>query len=354
MQKLIKKRSKKIGLPAGTLIHSDEEKTKEVKIKIIDYDENNFQEKDTTAIEECFTFRDKASVTWINIEGIHKVDVLEKLGSCYGLHPLVLEDIMTTDQRPKMEDFGNYIYIVLKMLYNNKQNQIITEQVSLILGHNFVISFQEGIEGDVFNNVRERISGNKGLIRNMGADYLAYAMLDSIVDSYFIILETFEGQIELLEDELIKYPKPKTLHKLHSLKREAILLRRSVWPFREVISALERRESQLIKAATAIYLRDVYDHTIQVSEIIETFRDILAGMLDIYLTSLNNRLNEVMKVLTIIATIFIPLTFIVGVYGMNFKYMPELEWRSGYPLILMFMFIISLSMLVYFRRKKWI
>lgn len=354
MQKLIKKRSKKVGLPPGTLIHFGEKKAGEVNVTIIDYDETHFQEKEVKTIEECFSFKDRQTVTWINVEGLHQVDILEKLGSCYGMHPLILEDIVTTDQRPKMEDFGDHMYIVMKMFYNGKRNPIVTEQISLILGQNFVISFQEGIEGDVFNPIRERIRDNKGRIRKMGADYLAYALLDSIVDSYFIILENLEEQIEPLENELVAYPTPKTLQKLHSLKREMLLLRKSVWPFREVISALERRESPLIKDSTGIYLRDVYDHTIQVSEIIETFRDILSGMLDIYLSSISNRMNEIMKVLTIIATIFIPLTFIVGVYGMNFKYMPELEWPWGYPAILFVMFAIGVFMLAYFRRKKWL
>jgi len=354
MQKFIKKRSKKAGLPPGTLIHIGEKKTEQVRIKIIDYDEMHFEEKEVQAVEECFSFKDKSTMTWINIEGIHQVEILEKLGNCYGVHPLVLEDILNTDQRPKMEDIGDYIYIVLKMLYyDDKSNGIITEQISLILSKNFVISFQEGKEGDVFDPVRERIRSGKGKIRKRGSDYLAYSLLDSIVDNYFIILEKLGEKIEVLEEELIANPTRKTLQIINNLKREMIFLRKSVWPLREVISGLERGESLLIDESTRIYLRDVYDHTVQVIDTVETFRDMLSGILDVYLSSISNKMNEIMKVLTIIATIFIPLTFIAGVYGMNFKYMPELEWHWGYPLIMCFMAGIAVLMLFYFKRKKW-
>jgi magnesium transporter len=355
MPKLIKKRSKKAGLEPGSLVHIGEKKTEEVKITIIDYDESHFQEKEAKSIEECFVFKDKPTVTWINIEGIHQIEILEKLGECYGLHPLIMEDILNTDQRPKMEDFGEYIYIVLKMLeYNDKTSEIVTEQISLILGSNFVISFQEGIKGDVFNPVRERIRSAKGRIRKLGADYLAYSLLDTIVDNYFIILEKLGERIESLEEELVSSPKPETLHTLHNLKREMLFLRKSVWPLREVLSNLERGEYSLFQKTTGIYLKDVYDHTIQVIDTIETFRDMLSGMLDIYLSSISNRLNSVMKVLTIIATIFMPLTFIAGLYGMNFKYMPELSWPWGYPLALFIMLVIGISMLFYFKKKKWL
>lgn len=355
MPKLIKKRSGKAGLPPGSLVHIGEKKAEEVKITIIDYDETHFQEKVIKTIEECIPFKDKPTVTWINVDGIHQVELLEKLGQCYGLHPLTLEDILNTDQRPKIEDFGDYVFIVLKMLYyRDKTDEIVTEQMSLILGLNFVISFQEGIEGDVFDPIRERIRSDKGRIRKMGADYLAYSLLDSIVDYYFVILEKLGERIESLEEKLVANPNPETLQIIHNLKREMIFLRKSVWPLREVISGLERGESSLIKESTRIYLRDVYDHTIQVIDTIETFRDMLSGMLDIYLSSVSNRLNAVMKVLTIIATIFMPLTFLAGIYGMNFKFMPELEWRWGYPLIWIVMLGIGIFMLFYFKKKKWL
>jgi magnesium transporter len=354
MKKLIKKRSEKAGLPPGTLVHIGEKKTEELKITIMDYDETHFQEKEIKTIEECFAFKEKPTVTWINIDGLHQVEILERLGDCYGFHPLVLEDILNTDQRPKMEDYGEYIYIVLKMLdYNDISGEIEAEQISLILGPNFAISFQER-EGDVFNPIRERIRNNKGRIRRMGTDFLAYALLDSIVDNYFIILEKLGEKIEFLEEKLVTEPTPETLQIIHHLKREMIFLRKAVWPLREVIGSLERGESSLVKETTRIYLRDVYDHTIQVIDTIETYRDMVSGMLDIYLSSVSNRLNAVMKVLTIIATIFMPLTFIGGIYGMNFKYMPELGWRWGYPIVLLIMLGIGIFMLIYFRKKRWL
>ncbi len=362
MPKLIKKRSEKAGLPPGSLVHIGEKRVEEVKITIIDYDETHFQEKEVKAIDECFIFKDKLTVTWINVEGIHQVDILERLGECYGFHPLILEDILNTDQRPKMENFGEYLYIVLKMLYPNNKNtpadpkaeEIVTEQISLILGTNFVISFQEGMKGDVFEPVRERLRSSKGLIRKMRADYLAYSLMDAIVDNYFIILEKLGDKIEFLEEKLIASPGSETLKTIHDLKREMIFLRKSVWPLREVLGALERGDSSLVQDSTRIYVRDIYDHTIQVIDTIETFRDMLSGMLDIYLSSVSNRLNAVMKVLTIIATIFMPLTFLAGIYGMNFKFMPELEWRWGYLLIWMVMLGIGVFMLFYFKKKKWL
>lgn len=355
MPELIKKRSRKAGLPPGSLIHIGDKKKEEVKITVIDYDEGNFQGKVIAEIQECFTFKDKPSVTWINVDGIHKVEIPEKLGECYGFHPLIIEDILNSDQRPKIEDFGDYIYIVLKMLnLDSRTNSIISEQISLILGPNFVISFQEGLEGDVFNPVRERLRTGKGKIRKMGADYLAYSLIDSIVDNYFIILEKLGEKIESLEERLVTNPTGNVLREIHNLKREMLFLRKSVWPLREVISTMAKGESSLINPSTGIYLRDIYDHTIHVIDTIETFRDMVSGMLDIYLSSISNRMNSVMKVLTIIATIFMPLTFLAGVYGMNFKYMPGLEWKFGYPLIVLVMLIVVLIMLYFFRKKKWI
>jgi len=353
MPRLIKKTSKKTGLPPGALVHIGEKRVEEVKITIIDYDETHFQEKEAKTIEECLALKDKPAAMWINVDGLHKVEILEQLGDCLGVHPLVLEDILNTGQRPKIEDFGDYIFVVLKMLYDDKSNGIATEQISLILGPNFVVSFQER-EGDVFNPIRERIRRGRGRIRKMGADYLAYTLLDSIVDSYFIVLEKLGEKIEILEEELVTNPTTETLQTIHDLRTEMVFLRKSVWPLREIISGLERGESALIQESTGIYLKDVYDHTIQVIDTVETFRDMVSGMLDIYLSSVSNRMNEVMKVLTIIATIFIPLTFIAGIYGMNFQYMPELGWRWGYPMVWLIMLAIGALMLVYFRRKRWL
>ena len=354
MPKLIKKAAKKAGLPPGTLVHVGEVKAEKTKISLVDYDETQFQEKEVKTVEECFPFKATPTVTWINIDGVHEVDIIEKLGKHFDLHPLILEDIVHTEQRPKMEDFGSYIFMVLKMLsYNEKEDELNVEQVSLVLGSNFVISFQE-CEGDVFQPVRERIRKGKGRIRKMGADYLAYALVDAIVDNYFIVLEKLGEVIEDVEEDLVKKPTPETLQTIHNLKREAISLRKSVWPLREVVSGLERAETPLIHETIKIYLRDVYDHTIQVIDTIESFRDMISGMLDIYLSSISNRMNEVMKVLTIFASIFIPLTFIAGVYGMNFAFMPELAWRWGYPAILIVMALVGISLLLYFRRKRWL
>jgi len=354
MRKLIQVRSGKAGLPPGTLVHIGERKSEKVKITLFDYDEQHFHEREDVTFDECLLFKDQPTVTWINVSGLHQVDVLEKLGECYGLHPLVMEDILNTDQRPKMEDYGEYIYIVVKMIFTSDQaREIVTEQISLILGPNFVFSFQE-MEGDVFNPIRERIRSGKGRLRKMKADYLAYSLLDAIVDNYFVVLEKIGERIASLEEELTTDSTPLTLREIHDLKREMIFLRKSVWPVREVISSLERGESSLIQESTGIYLRDVYDHTVQVIDTVESFRDMLSGMLDIYLSTISNRMNAVMKALTIIATIFMPLTFIAGLYGMNFKNMPELEWPWGYPSILSIMVAIGVSMLVYFKRKKWL
>jgi len=354
-KKALRKRSQKTGLPPGSLVHIGRQRMEKTKITVIDYDETQFVEQDFSAIEACFPFKDRSTVTWINIDGIQQTDILEKIGSCFSLHPLVMEDILNTEQRPKIENYGEYLYLVLKMLYyDDAANIVSTEQISLIVGQNYVISFQEGIEGDVFGHVRERLRNEKGRARKLGADYLAYSLVDAIVDNYFAIIEKLGENIEVIEEKLVTNPTTQTLHEIHNLKREMIYLRKAVWPLREVISSLERGETPLIHDATRLYLRDVYDHTIQVIDTTETYRDMVSGMLDIYLSSISNRLNAVMKVLTIIATIFMPLTFIAGVYGMNFKHMPELEWRYGYFLIWGVMILIGVFMLIYFRKKKWL
>jgi magnesium transporter len=354
MSRFMKNRSVKVGLPPGSLVHIGERKTENVTIDIFNYDEMQFQEKETKKVKECFSFKDKATVTWINVNGIHELEILKELGDCFGFHPLVLEDVLNTDQRPKMENFDDYLYIVLKAFYyGSDNNEKVEDQISLILGSNFVISFQER-QGDIFNPVREQIRSGKGHIRKSGADYLTYVLIDTIVDHYFIIIERLGEKIEDAEEELLANPTSQTLQTIHKLKKEMMLLRKSVWPLREIVSSLERDESALIKKTTVVYLRDVYDHTIQVVDTIETYREMLSGMLDIYLSSISNRMNAVMKVLTIVATIFIPLTFVVGIYGMNFKYMPELAWHWGYYTVLSVVFVIGVFMIFYFKRKKWL
>ena len=354
LNKFIWKRAKKTGLPPGTPVFIGDKKIEAPKVSIMDYDETRFQEKEVGEIEECFPFKDTSTVTWINIDGVHDVGFVQSLGENFGLHPLIIEDIVNTQQRPKTEESENYIYIVLKMLYfDDEKSETQVEQVSLVLGENFVISFQER-EGDIFEAIRERIRNGKGRIRKMGADYLAYALIDAVVDHYFIILEKDGEKIEELEDKVVSDPKPETLQEIHRLKREMIFLRRSVWPLRELVNSLERGESPMIRKATRIYLRDVYDHTIQVIDTVETYRDMLSGMHDTYLSSISNRMNEVMKVLTIIATIFIPLTFIAGIYGMNFEFMPELKWRWAYFGVWGVIVVIAFAMVIYFRRRKWL
>lgn len=349
------KRSKKAGLPPGTLVHIGLERSGKTKINILDYDEASYRERETDTVDECFLFKDSPAVTWINIDGVHSGELLGKLGECYGFHPLVLEDVMNTDQRPKMEDYSEYIYIVLKMLrYNDKNGSTVSEQISLIVGPTFVFSFQEGIDGDVFGPIRDRIRSDKSRIRKMGADYLAYSLIDAIVDNYFSVLEGLGEKVELLEERIVSNPTTETIREIHFLKREIIFLRKAIWPLREVISAMQRGESPLVRESTRIYLRDIYDHTVQIIDTVETFRDIVSGILDIYLSSLSNRMNAVMKVLTIIATIFMPLTFLAGVYGMNFKYMPELEWRLGYPIFWTLILVTTVLMLIFFKKKDWL
>jgi len=349
----IRERADKIGLPPGALVHTGEKKDDKVKITVFDYDAKGYEEKVAKSVRAVFHYKKTPSVSWINIDGIHDVEIVKTIGKKFDIHPLILEDILNPYQRPKVEDQDYYIFIVLKMLqYNSESAEIKSEQVSIIVGKNFVISFQETAGWDVFDSVRERI--RKGRLCDTGTDYLAYALIDAVVDNYFLILEGIGEKIEDLEEELIGNPTQGTLHKIYGLKKEMIHLRKSVWPLREVISSLGRSESKLIQSKTYIYLRDVYDHTIQVIDAVETFRDMIAGMIEIYLSSISNRLNEVMKVLTIFSTIFIPLTFIVGIYGMNFRYMPELEMPLGYYTLMAFMGVVSFLMLTYFRRKRWL
>ena len=354
MTRHVKKRTKKAGLPPGTLLYTGDTVAREVKITLTRYDEKDFAQHEAKTAEECVHAAGAEAVTWVDVDGVHQVDIIRRLGECYALHPLVAEDIVNTDQRPKIEDYGDYLYIVLKMLYIDGARWIRSEQVSVVLGRGFVLSFHEGKSVDIFHSIRERIRNEKGRIRKMGPDFLMHALLDAIVDNYFVIMEDAGEQIESLENLLIAGPSQATLRSLHVHKRKLIFLRRSVWPLREVLASLERGDSTLVGDAARTYLRDVYDHTIQVIETIEAYRDILAGMLDIYLTGINNRLNEIIKVLTIITTFFMPLTFVAGIYGMNFKHMPELEWQWGYPAVLSVFAAISISMLAFFRRKKWL
>jgi len=345
--------SRKPGLPPGTLAPDGIKAEAPVSITVLDYDATRFQEKELSVIEETIPFRDTETVTWINIDGLENITILEKVGRIFDIHPLILEDILNTGQRPKMEDLDRYLYVNLKMLqYMEKEGDIRIEHISMIIGPNFLISFQEA-RGDVLDPVRERIRKD-GKIRRFGPDYLAYAIIDDIVDNYFLVMEHLEEKVETLEEELVENAGRESLERINRLKKDMIYLRKSVWPLREVISGLERTDSPLVKQSTAIYLRDVYDHTIQVIDTLEMLRDMVSGMIDIYLSGLSYRGNEIMKVLTLIATIFIPLTFVVGVYGMNFRYMPELGWEYGYFSVWLIMIVIVVGMVTYFKKKDWI
>jgi magnesium transporter len=354
MPKFIKRTSKKAGAAPGTLVHIGTKRTDRARITVIDYDAGSLSEKEVDAIEASFAFKDTSTCTWINVDGVHDVDLIQKMGDRFSIHPLTIEDIVNTGQRSKSEEFEAYVYFVLKMLhYDTGKEEIRSEQVSLILGPHYLISLQE-LEGDVFAPVRERIRKGKGRIRKRGCDYLAYALIDAVVDHYFLILEKIGEKIETLEEELLDDPGPETMQTIHEMKRELIYMRKQVWPMRELVNRIVKEEFGLVQESSTMFFNDVYDHAIQVIDTIDSYRDVLSGMLDLYLSTVSSRMNEVMKVLTIIATIFIPITFVAGIYGMNFKFMPELEWRWGYAMVWVIIAVVVVVMLGFFRRKKWI
>ena len=352
-RKLVVRRGAKVGAPPGTLVHIGKHKPDSAAIRLIGYTPDQLSESVIEDLDSYGRETDAERILWLNVDGVSDAAVVEKLGALFELHPLVMEDILNTDQRPKVEDYQGYLYIVLRMLqFDQSRQQIHSEQLSLVLGPDFVLSFQER-PGDVFEGVRERLRAGRRT-RFMRTDYLAYALLDAVVDHYFEMLEYIGEQVEALEDQLIDAPEPDTLARIHHYKREMLLLRKSIWPLREVLSRLSRDESTLISEETRLYLRDVYDHAIHVMDSIDTIRELLVSMLDLYLSSVSKRMNEIMKVLTIFATLFMPLTFIVGVYGMNFDVMPELRWRWGYPAVMAAMLVVVLALLAFFRRRRWI
>jgi magnesium transporter len=353
MPRLTKRRSHKAGLPPGALVHIGERRRAQTRINLVRYNTAIFEEQEVTDLAECF-MRPAGTVTWVNVDGLHDTVLLDALGRGFGLHPLVIEDILNTDQRPKVEDHGDYLYIVVKLLsWREPDSGLVTEQVSLVLGPDFVLSFQEGSHDD-FEPVRARLRDGHVRARQPEADYLAYMLLDTVVDNYFLALEKFDDLVDSLETELVARPQRATLATLHRLRREMVFLLRAVWPLREVVGLLERGEFAQIRPGTRLYLRDVYDHVIHAIDTVETLRELLAGMLEIYLTSITNRSNEVIKVLTLISTIFLPITFITGWYGMNFRHMPELDWPWAYPLTLLATLAVAITMLAYFKRKKWL
>lgn len=358
MKRLKKKRTqnykKHIGQVPGTLIYTGTKSGSEILIQSFDYTKDTVDELVHKNIESTLSFKHTESVSWINVNGLRHVKEIEKIGKQYGLHPLVLEDIVNTTQRPKIDEYEDYIFIVLKMLYYDEEERIINEQVSLILGKNYVLSFQES-EGDVFDPIRDRLRQSKGRIRTSKSDYLMYALIDAVVDHYFSIIETLGNKVEDLETDLFSGEAKETISsEVQQLKREILRVRRAISPLREVINRVEKMENALIHQQTITYYRDVYDHLVQVSENIDIYREMIWSLMDMYMTSISNKMNEVMKVLTIMSTIFIPLTFIAGIYGMNFEHMPELDYKNSYFILLGVMVLIFMLMVFYFKKKKWL
>jgi magnesium transporter len=350
----MKKMSKKTGLQPGSLVYTGRKRSTRVKINLIQYSKEHFSEKVVSEIQHCVPSGESNLVHWIDIKALSDLQTIEMAGKLFDIHPLVLEDILNLEQRPKIEFSQKSLFVVMKMLsYNEKEDKIDMEQISIVLGKNYVIIFQEN-EDDIFDGLRKRIRNNVGYIRNLEADYLAYSLMDTIVDYYYILLEKIGQKIEDLEEQLLSNPDSELLNRIYILKRETLLLRKSVWPLREVISKLERADSNLIHSTTLPFIRDLNDHTTIVVETVESYMEMNSNLLELYLTTGNNKLNEVMKILTIISTIFIPLTFIVGIYGMNFKNMPETRWEYGYFIILGIMALIGAGMIWFFRRKKWL
>jgi len=347
--------SKKAGKAPGELVFIGEKKQEKPTVSLLSYDEQSIEEKQGISFEEALAVSEsEKKIRWLNVDGISDVDMIAKLGDALSIHPLVLEDIVNTDQRPKVEFFDEYVFIVVKMLsWDFKQKNIDSEQVSFILFENSLVSFQER-SGDVFEAVRNRLRLGKGRLRKRSVDFLLYALLDAISDQYFVVLEGLGEQIEQIESEVLKNPNPEVVKNIYSMKNELIFLRKSVWPLRDCVNSLLRDESEFVTEPSLMFFRDVYDHLIQIIDTVESYRDMVSGLLDIYLSSMSNKMNEVMKVLTIFASIFIPLTFIAGIYGMNFEVMPELSWNFGYPLVWIVFVVVSLLMLMFFKRKKWI
>ena len=354
MKRILSTRRGKAGLPPGTPVHLGTVSAKTPRATVIRYNADGVSEATLDAPHSIGSENDDSVVTWLNIEGLHDVSYVSNICTAFGIHPLVQEDIVNTDQRPKVDEYPGHLFLIVKMLQSAANGtEIAAEQVSLVLLPNTVITFQERT-GDVFDTIRDRIRKGKGVVRQHGADYLGYCLLDAIVDHYFLLLERIEDRIVPLEDAVIAEPTPEHMRTIQHLKRDIIFLRRSLWPLREMVSRLYRDKTPFIADETRVFLRDLYDHVIHVVDVLESFHEIVTGVLEIYLSSISNRMNNVMKVLTIISTIFIPLTFIAGVYGMNFLFMPELEWRYAYPAVLGVMVGIVAFMIRFFRKKGWL
>ena len=346
-------RSKKVGLPAGSLVYFGN-KEKPLNIEVISYNDSSYSMKKVVSAEEALNFITDNCITWLNVNGLNNIEEVKKLGNYVQLNNLLLEDILDTEHRPKVEILDEHILVIIKMLYYGKDEQLISEHLALVLGKNYLITFQESEGEDVFEPVRKRLQNTDSSLRKRPADYLLFGLLDAIVDNYFVILDKVSDKIETIEDEIITHPREDMISEIQLLKKSAIFLQKSIMPSREVVNKIEKTSHHLIDTDTKHYFRDLHDHTIQIVETLSTYRDILWGLTDTYMGAMSNKMNNIMRLLTLISTIFIPLTFIVGVYGMNFKYMPELELWWAYPLVWLVMIGISVAMIFYFKQKKWL
>lgn len=353
MRRFFQRKAHKAGMPPGSVVYVGEEPTEPVRITVIDFGPDHYEEREVEDLSEVDVYRDTDSVTWINVDGVHETEIVEEVGARYGLHPLLMEDVASTGQRPKTEEYEGHLFMILQMLVPEEGGMVRDEQASFVLGPGWIVSFQER-RGDVFDDLRNRLRSGKSRARTSGPDYLAYRLLDAVVDQYFVVLERMGDQLEDLEERVIEEPDQEALEAVHELKGELLFVRRAAWPVREMVNALQRAETELVSEETDPYLRDVYDHAVQVIDTTETYRDLVAGLIDLYMSGVSNRMNEVMKVLTLIATIFIPVTFVAGVYGMNFEWMPELQWRWAYPAVLVLMAAMAGAMVYYFRRRDWL
>jgi magnesium transporter len=354
MSESLSSAAEKSGLPPGSLVHVGEVHKHEHKISVVNYNKSTLEKHTAKSIEELLPYKTSDTITWVIVDVLKDVSIIDAIGQHFDIHALVLEDILNTHQRPKFEEFDDYLYIVLKAIsLGNEEFNVEYEQISLLILNNFVFTFKEKPD-ELFNPILTRLNNEKSQIRNLAADYLAYVIMDAVVDEYFALQDTFDELIESVEDDLLTNPSTKTLSKIQKFKRELIFLRRTVSPLRELLAAIQRSESSLLDEKTRRYFGDVYDHAIRIIEAMESYRDLIAGMLDIYLSSVSNKMNETMKVLTVFASIFIPLTFIAGVYGMNFEYMPELKWRWSYPALWIVFVGVSVFLLRFFKKKNWL
>lgn len=345
------------GSAPGTLLPLPKGCSVQPVIKLIEYDEHTITERVVASVDELpAAGLDDGKGRWIDVEGLGDVRLLKAFAQKYSIHPLALEDVVNIGQRPKLDQYEHHLFIVADMVYEDESDRICGEQISLFLGKHLLITIQEAVGGDVFDPVRERLrtGAGRGFIRKTRSDYLAYALLDAIIDHYYPVLEKLGDAIEELEDQVLEHPSRECVSRIHHYKRTLMQLRRYVWPVRDLISGLMHDESGIVQPTTRPFLRDCYDHTVQIMDLVETYRDVNSGLLDLYLSSVGMRTNEIMRVLTIMSSIFIPLTFVAGVYGMNFEFMPELRQSWGYPGIMLLMLTIAVGQIIFFKRKKWL